>query len=300
MTDDKVYFDKPVIILPHYGDFGSFLIWHIRWADAIQAPQKTVCCQSGEEIFYPSATDFFYDWENPLGDSDRKGWRDWDNEDKARLIELFSRSPEYKNYKEGFNIVDLFPVNEPGKYSHAILTRFGTDGSKDKTSFFAHPHSNSLRIKPKKLVGLKCDVVLGPRKRIRSRFRNWPHWHKIGEMLKADGLSFAVVGKEETTFKVKHADIYSWEYESPDSIIELLQSTKVFASMDTGTAHLAALVNSTPMVVLRAPKTTDSASVTIPGAMRLVNAGKEVVYVDSPDDYLEDPKHFYKKIIQFL
>jgi len=270
-------FDKPVIVLPYYGEFGFFMFYYVRWVNLIEAPQKIVCCNKGEEIFFPSASSFFYDWENPLADHAKKGYRDYDNPSKLKLIELLSK--RYPNY----DIIDL--TKDP-------FNRFEHEGK------YIYDLKSVFEIKPKKLMGLKCDIVLGARKRPRSSYKNWPHWDTLGEMLKADGLSYAVVGKEETTRKVKGAEVYSWEHPSPDSIVELLQSSKLFVGSCTGTSHLAAFLQ-VPMIIIRHPK---SLGVFVRN-MKITNAN-DVTYLAAPPlgnyplDYWENPTVFYNAIIK--
>lgn len=272
MAKPQTIFDKPVIILPFYGEFGFFVPWYVRWVNAIEAPQKIVCCERGEEIYLPSASDFYYDWENPVEDKRRKGYRDYENSDKLRLKKVFAE--KYPNH----TVVDLVA------YPPYLLMK-----------------DDLIEIKPKKTIGLKCDVVLGARYRAKAQDKNWPYWNELGEMLSADGVSYAVIGKKETTTAVRGACYYSWDYPSPDSVIELLQSSKVFAGTCTGTAWLAAHIG-IPMVVLSPwPRGTSP-------YLKKFGEAHSKKFTLLPDDTAPkwssaswtNPKYFYKKIIENL
>jgi len=238
-TSYNLNFSEPVIILPDYGEFGWFIMRYVRWANLIEAPQKIICCRKGEELYFPSTADFFYDWKNPILDKHRCGWRDADNEDKLRLIEVFSK--EYPDHK----IID--PVK---LFNHTIID-FGGERGYD----FAHPRDSSSALKVKPLhsqIGLKFDVAFGPRKRERSGGKNYPYWNKIGKMLKAEGKSYAVIGDKETSYHIEGASAYAWDFPSlGEACIDILQSSKVFVGTNTGTAHLAALAKVDMILICR-------------------------------------------------
>jgi len=263
----KYSFDKPIVILPHYGEFGFFIFRYIRLVHEIQAPQKIVCCEPSQKLFFPSASDFFYDWENPLSDDNRRGWSDNHHEDsikdKSKLISIFSE--KYPNHE----IVDL------SKY----------DGTIPKSV---------PKIKPNKLRGLKCDVVIGPRKRGRRGSKNWNHWNKLGEMLESSGISYAILGKQESSYKVPGAKYYSWTYPDEDSEVELIQSSKFYIGNNTGTAHLAALLQK-PMIVIKHPKMGDDPFTKM---MQDTNSQK-VIKLDEPWPALwyHDPIYVHKAIV---
>ena len=60
--------DRPVVFMPNYGEFGNTIDKTIKMVHFFQAPQKIVCCQPGEEAYYPSADAFYYDWTYDLVD----------------------------------------------------------------------------------------------------------------------------------------------------------------------------------------------------------------------------------------
>ena len=64
-----------VVILPHYGEYGHFLMTHVRVVHQVKARVKVVCCRPGEELLFPSASDFYYEWNSIFVDKERRGLR---------------------------------------------------------------------------------------------------------------------------------------------------------------------------------------------------------------------------------
>jgi hypothetical protein len=62
---------RRVIIPPYLGEFGYKLLNHVRFVHELEADAKLVCCRRGEELLYPSATGFEYDWEDKVPDVER-------------------------------------------------------------------------------------------------------------------------------------------------------------------------------------------------------------------------------------
>ena len=68
--------DRPILVLPYYGEFGHFVNSFIRQVHYLHAPAKIVCCRPGEEVYFPSATGFHYDWSDPFDPEQKVGYRD--------------------------------------------------------------------------------------------------------------------------------------------------------------------------------------------------------------------------------
>src|SRR5665213_2038721 len=61
--------DQPCLFLPHLGEFGHKIMTGIRIVHWHKASEKIVCCKPGEEVLYPSATQFVTDWKSPITDA---------------------------------------------------------------------------------------------------------------------------------------------------------------------------------------------------------------------------------------
>ena len=229
-------FEKPCIILPHYGEFGWFIIRYIRLVNYINSPKKIICCNKKEEVFFPTANKFYYDWKNPLNDQGKKGYRDYANKEKDKLIDkLLSEYPDYT-------------ILDPGTSVHPKV--FNIDKNvKTKTGHLKslyHIYNNTTFNLNYKKIGLKTDIVISARNRDRNKKREIPlkTWESIEELLIKKKLSFSIVGKEKTTHKLKNAKYCSWDFEDyNDASVELIKSSKLFISMDSGPGHLAKFLN---------------------------------------------------------
>jgi hypothetical protein len=280
-------FNYPVIMLPYYGEFGYFILWYARWANLIEAPRKTICCQRGEELYFPSATNFFYDWKNPIPDKCRAGWRDnhqsskcghyEPNEDKLGLIELFSN--EYPDHK----IIDPCSL-----FSHSIINfarpltfQLASEPADHQRRWdFAHPKDSQSALKIKPLyskIDLRVDVVIGARNRDRNHGKNLTWWGEFAKMLKDNGMSYAIIGDEDTSYRVEGASAYAWDFPIlGEACVDLLQSARLYVGPNTGTAHLAALANIDMLIIDHGDKSTCH-------QMKLVNTKKtKVIYQPSP------------------
>lgn len=224
---------RPALFLPFVGETGWRLMWHIKLVHLSRATFKVVCCKLGEECLYPSADDFAY------------GWTFCDN-DKA--IEGTGRIQ-----REWWQIRKNLP------YGHDLKSGL----------FEVHPEISLLQenvapliqakipIAPSIRRGLKTDFVIATRKRDLCPENNYPHWPIVADWLQSKGLSFAVIGAPNTSFDLEGSRYYTAEPPDPfndqwygfDAAVELLQNCRCFLGTDSGPAHLAAAVNSCPMIV---------------------------------------------------
>jgi len=234
-------FNNKVFILPHYGEFGWFVLRYMKQVYLVESDEKIVCCKKGDECFFPSANSFFYDWDSNLSNHGKKGWHT-SLEDKKKLVQRILR--EYKDYK----IIDLgtIPIERTfnfDDYVSKIDVDFYHKLQKevfDKVSFDLSP----------KLNDLKTDIVFGARYRNRSGYKNWKHWNELGVFLKDKGLSVSVVGLKEDSFFVENADIHAYDFDVPQSAtIELIKNCKLFIGSDTGTTHLASFLGKNVVIV---------------------------------------------------
>ncbi len=219
--------------MPHYGEFGWFIIRYIRLVDYIDSPEKIVCCNKKEEVFFPTASGFYYDWKNPIIDLKRKGYRDYNNEEKNKLItKLLSKYPDYI-------------ILDPGVSVHPKVFNIDKNIQNDE-NFFKWLYNNVVFDLKYKKIGIKTDITIAARDRNRSKRREVPLkiWESIEKLLIKKKLNFSVIGKKETSYKLKNAKYNSWNFLNyNDASIELIKSSKLFISMDSGPAHLSKFLN---------------------------------------------------------
>lgn len=209
--------DKPALFLPFVGEFGHLIMSHIRIVHFHQAKEKIVCCRKGEEVLFPSATQFDTNWIDPVPDLQRIGTMRYDNFDWIEIIE---------------------------RYPNTIPIEAG--GLSPAQELIAIKPELRIPFKPK-LRGLKADVVIGIRNRAFAPEKNYKHWQTIAGGLQGMGLTFAVVGHRSTAFDLDGSVAFSGNLDT-DAAIELMQSCKCYVGTDSGGSHLAASVGC-PMIV---------------------------------------------------
>jgi hypothetical protein len=104
-----------------------------------------------------------------------------------------------------------------------------------------HPETR-IPFRPK-LRGLRVDVAVGVRHREFAADRNWApeNWRRVAEALTAAGLTFAVIGRRETSYDLPGQSLHAGDYDT-DAAIEILQTCRLFVGSCSGAAHLASAV----------------------------------------------------------
>jgi hypothetical protein len=131
---------KPVVFAPFMGEFGFFINTYVRFVHYFNAPKKIVCCRPGEEVFFPSADDFFYEWNDFREDKDRLG------------ANIPASNNLYKKMKTGLK--QKFAGSEIVEVGHEISYRF--------VQFMPVPLNPFCE-------KIELDVVIGPRNRPRDK-----------------------------------------------------------------------------------------------------------------------------------
>jgi hypothetical protein len=213
---------EDTLFLPWLGEYGSFVLYWIRYVHFHGAARKTVCCARGDEVYFPSASGFVYDWTDPIPDARKvgTGCRGIAAEAQAELRRYLGAA------YAGYRLESAGPMPLPASFAELTF-----------------PLTPALR------RGLAVDVVLGCRRREFAPQRNWPHWTPLVERLKAEGLRVGVIGRQDD---LPCADIRSWDYGDASAVVELLQECALYIGTDTGTSHLAAFC-STPAIIFRDP-----------------------------------------------
>lgn len=236
-------FDKNVIVLLHYGEFGWFIIRHILLFHIVSSAKKVICCKRGEESFFPDADDFFYDFEDAWEYADKRGYKDLAKDKIDIISKIKMRYSNYKILDFGFSTInDVFHFDSEIKKIEPFIYENLYDILSTNVDFDLTP----------KLNYIKTDVVFGARKRKNAVTRNWKYWKGLGLLVNMESLTFSVVGLRDTTFNVERSKYYSWEFKnSNDAAIELIKNCKLFIGSDTGTAHLAAFLKKPIIIVSR-------------------------------------------------
>ena len=202
------------------------VLQHVRFVDMLEAEQKVVCCQKGQECLYPSATSYFTDWLHPIADCKRGGEGAWDDHSK---IATFDREicPPLKTLYPGYEIMRAIYPN------YFYTASFGKPQMRLKHALDA------------------VQVVFAPRCRDLFEEANWPHWTNLSLSLKASGISVGVCGARQTSYVVP-GDQFSWDHPDGETAgtVDLLQHCRLYVGTDSGVSHLAAMLD-TPMLVFR-------------------------------------------------
>lgn len=215
---------KKAIFMPFFGEVGWMVMHQMRLVHFSKATRKVVCCRKGQEVLFPTADEFYYDWQDPLDDSRRGG--------TGRLA------------------VDWSAIRN--KYTdHVAVETSGLTNTQELIPYCLH---KNIPLTPKKR-GLSVDICIATRKRDFCPEKNYPHWQYIADAITKAGFRFAVIGSQASSYPLVGQVCLSGDYGDYDAAVELLQSCKVFLGTDSGGAHLASVVNACPMIVQSVPDT---------------------------------------------
>lgn len=244
---------RPCVFLPFVGEFGHKIMYHMRLVEWHEASEKIVCCRRGEEVLYPSADAYFYDWTDPIDDAERAG--------TDRIDRQWPKIEE--------------------RYCDHVLIPGG--GLTYREEMFCIRPEKRIDLQPFAVRGLHVDVCIGTRARQFMPRKNWPYAQLIGDWLRNQELTFAVIGTRASSYAVDGMKYpMSGDYGDIDAAVELLQNCRCFVGIDSGAAHLASTVGC-PMVVQAVP---DSRSF-IMGRMAVVNPGKVTEVPETAWDHPE-------------
>ena len=225
-------FDRPVVFLPNYGEFGSTVVKLIKIVHFVNAPKKIVCCKKGEECYFPNANEFFYEWDDFVEDEHKWGF-------------FTKKSPRHSTYKKMLSKDFEKIKNHFGDQCHYIhLWKFNID-----KIFNKYHHYFTFKLCPKIKNNISADVIISPRNKMSRKENNFLQWEQIISELNKKSYTVGCVGSKDQSITLKNNYINSWDYEDNSSaVIELLSNCKLYLGLDTGVSHLAAFM-SVPMIV---------------------------------------------------
>lgn len=222
--------DASVVILPWLGEFGWMIVRHCRFVHRHPAVDKVVCCEHGHECLFPSATEFFTDWKNPIPESERwEGgrWRD--------------PGASSRYYAELTHVLqERFPGRE------IVVPSYDCHWHMSDAPGFKYTPTVSHYLP-------SVHIVLAPRNRAFDTTRNWKHWNRLSDNLRSAGLMVGCAGRRETSHDIA-ADAYAWDHPYGDTAgtVDLLRHCDLYVGVDSGISHLAALMD-TPTLIIQSP-----------------------------------------------
>lgn len=213
--------EKFVCFMPWISEFGWYIMNHVKRIHGFEHNNKIVCCKRGHECLFPSASAFFYDWEDYLPDTKKGGVVASREEDKIKLKinKLFGNDVAFKSPSD--------------------------TGWEEKTSLA------DIRFtpKPKFDFDLKADVILLPRNRQLDKERNYKHWQRIADVLTKHGITFGVCGAKHLSCNIIGSKYNAWDYIDVDSDVEMILNAKAIIGQESGLSYLTMLCDKPLFIV---------------------------------------------------
>lgn len=213
--------EEYVCFLPWVSEFGWYIMNHVKRFHAYNHTKKIACIRPGHECLFPTATEFFYDWQDPIPDEKKGG-------------------------------IVTYPYNDGvikkirAKYGDSIHFVYPNETSWEEKKSLAH---HTFVPKPLHNHDLKVDIVITPRMRMVERTRNYKHWQDLANRFIAHGWTVGVCGKLDLTMPVKGAKCYAYQHIDVDSDVEMMLNAKMIITQESGLAYLA-LMCKKPVFVL--------------------------------------------------
>jgi len=237
----RTIFSKPsktIIFLPNYGEFGSTIYKLVRIVHFYNAFKKIVCCKRGEEVLFPTADEFYYDWEDKVEDVHR-----WGFFTKKKIQGV--KNHRYREYQKMIAVdFDRIKSKFGSDCNYVHLWKFNKDHS-----FAFYAHHLRVDLKPKILKNIRADIIITPRYRKSRTENNFLEWDKLINIFNKNGYTVGCIGSKEQSLDIEGSYVNSWSYEDNlSAILELMNNCKIFLGLDTGVSHLASML-SIPMIV---------------------------------------------------
>ncbi len=201
--------------LPWRGEFGWMIMCFVKKFHADPYPNKIICCKPGHECLYPTASGFFYDWQD-VPDSQKAGVYEVTDEEliKAMVIE------KYPNQE-----IEFVPLSEVGWHNKHDFAQY---------TFIPQSKHN---------LGLKADVIITPRNRLMDPQRNWTkeNWQLVVNGLCHSGISVGVCGAADSSFDLQNIAFKSYDHIDVDSDVEMMNNAKLVVTQESGMQYLSFL-----------------------------------------------------------
>lgn len=216
---DPLINSKYVCFLPGVMEFGWYIMCMVKRVHGFNHNNKIVCCKPGHEALFPSASLFFYDWQ------------DVDDDKKAGIYALQNQNEIKEKILKQYNIL-------PEEITFLYPEESGWDEKISLAEFTFIP-------RPKNDLNIKVDVVLCPRNRQMDPLRNWTkeNWQKVVNGLVEVGYNVGLCGVKETSFNLDNVKFKSWDYLDIEGDLNLMLHSKCICVQESGLAYLAYLTN---------------------------------------------------------
>jgi hypothetical protein len=207
-----------VCFLPWVGEFGWYIMNHVKRIHGYNSQHKIACIKRGHECLFPTVAEFFYDWQDIPPDKKAGVSKNPHEEElKARLRDKFGdvlfANPQDTSWEEKTSLANFTFKPVP-----------------------LHNHNFSV------------DVVIAPRHRRIDPNRNYKNWQKLANRLGKLGYAVAACGTQKESFNLRGV-IRSWNYIDVDTDVEIINKAKVVIVQDSGLAYLAMLCDK-PLIII--------------------------------------------------
>jgi hypothetical protein len=220
------------VILPWRGEFGQMLMTHVRWVQSLPG-NKVVCCRDGDQPLFPSAKEFFHDWEG---------------------LPDHLRTPAYMRGDENQEYLARLTRKLKERWPTAAI-RTPLDGVKPQRyqASVAHDFKPVPRCPAPPTFP---QVLVAPRYRQHGQHRNFAHWEEVTQRLVRLGLSVGLLGAKETSTDSEAVPTRNKAWMKPDNLSTTLwwmQRAKLVLATDSAMAHLAVLAQAPLKVIYAEP-----------------------------------------------
>lgn len=216
---------EKIFVLPFLGEFGCYLTTYVHDFHRLDVKEKVIAIRPRHKILFPTATDFFYDWDIEILDEHKDGVNRT-NGPKRIILKLMKRViEEYPQYAD-FTFISPF-----GHYNSANLPYKG----------FNLPKLNDIPLHP--------DITICARNRVKRLSKNIDnnYWINLIEHLNDNFYTVASAGEKHTSVQDLPVIGNSWDYHygifDINCSINLMQNSKVVVTTNTGGMHLANMCN---------------------------------------------------------
>jgi len=201
--------------LPFRGEFGYYLLAFVKRFQGDQSPNKIICVKRGHECLFPTAQEFYYDWQD-IPDDKKAGVISTDDEEeiKAKVQQKYPND----------NITFISPTEIGWHNFHSYAEH----------SFLPQNKTNN---------NLKIDIVIAPRKRNVDSFRNWTreNWQYVINKIVESGFTVGVCGSKDSCFDLENISHKSYDYIDVDSDVEMMLNSQLVVCQESGLQYLSFL-----------------------------------------------------------
>lgn len=201
--------------LPFRGEFGYYLLAFVKRFHGDQNRNKIICLKHGHECLFPTAQEFYYDWQD-ISDEKKAGVILMDDEEEIKI----KVQQKYPND----NIVFVSSKEIGWHNFHSFATH----------SFIPQNKTNN---------NLKTDIIIAPRNRKVDSFRNWTqeNWQYVINKIIELGFTVGLCGSKESSFDLENTTYKSYNYLDVDSDVEMMLNSQLVVCQESGMQYLSFL-----------------------------------------------------------